>query len=772
VRSPQTFTVSQIKICVRDGEKRDEIVELGKRKTAGKTAVGAAALPNFKTWLKQQGGVKAVVGNNSGDLVFDVQDLYGIDCTEQEGLDELFGGECPFEADGYPEPPDKQFYAIVEKGLEKRYNELLAEFQAMGPSFTIYRCIDLKSLKTLRRKSLGIYWTRDAACAESIFSEDNGEDYTFRATCPASSVDWERMMYANLSPEFHEEEEVTLKERAPVEITGWMKGRPSGDKGPWKAPLPEWRRVTASAKTAKTASTNGSSTDLLYSVISEWVSYGETNRYHEELFASKLQKIEPLIPAQCKCLPKALYRACVPDHKEASGYTSWTKSIRTAQNYAATTPGKVVLKASTVNADQVVVDVASLYRYMGWNHPDVEEWDLYVEADQEVILKGPVSSEVLATPSAKTALDVENGIGQTESYERVTNSPQFKAWFAGSKITDSHGRPLVCFHGSTKDFDTFDINQTATHQDTGFMGTGFYFTPKAGVASGYAMVNENFWDDPKPGAQVYPVYLKITNPKFYHEFPMKRGTKEQADALTAKNKGEGHDGAVYVDKDGVFSEIIAYESSQIKSAIGNGGKFDPDDTRITASTKSAVKGTESARAAAEHADGDLYSRINSLREDLLDAAFNVLAQEEESMGFCVGIADAFAALIKAKIPGVRIEKRWRGVEHVFLIPALKGEKVVVDLPYRLYETRINGGWWRRNDYYEDIPPEKLRIERVYKVASGENDASCTIHHGTINDSSQIKSAIGNGGKFDPADTKITATRKRPALQPKKVEAAQ
>jgi hypothetical protein len=50
------------------------------------------------------------------------------------------------------------------------------------------------------------------------------------------------MMYANLSPKFGDEEEVTLNEAAPVEITRWMSGRPCEGNGNRNDPIPAWRQ--------------------------------------------------------------------------------------------------------------------------------------------------------------------------------------------------------------------------------------------------------------------------------------------------------------------------------------------------------------------------------------------------------------------------------------------------------------------------------------------------------------------------------------------------
>jgi len=60
-------------------------------------------------------------------------------------------------------------------------------------------------------------------------------------------------------------------------------------------------------------------------------------------------------------------------------------------------------------------------------------------------------------------------------YEAVAfeQTPAFQSWFANSKVVDYDGDPLEVYHGTTHDFDTFDLRKTYAD---GFVGGGFYFT--------------------------------------------------------------------------------------------------------------------------------------------------------------------------------------------------------------------------------------------------------------------------------------------------------
>jgi hypothetical protein len=65
-----------------------------------------------------------------------------------------------------------------------------------------------------------------------------------------------------------------------------------------------------------------------------------------------------------------------------------------------------------------------------------------------------------------------------------TESPAFKEWFGDSKVVDADGKPLVVYHGSTADFESFDSARANPESD---LGGGFYFTNATGdVGTNYA----------------------------------------------------------------------------------------------------------------------------------------------------------------------------------------------------------------------------------------------------------------------------------------------
>lgn len=95
--------------------------------------------------------------------------------------------------------------------------------------------------------------------------------------------------------------------------------------------------------------------------------------------------------------------------------------------------------------------------------------------------------------------DITEARPSSVRYKDITRTPGFKRWFAGSKVVDKRGQPLRVFHGTTSDFDAFDMERTN--------GIAFFST-KPRFASGYALSSSN------PG-NVIPVYLRITQPFDY-----------------------------------------------------------------------------------------------------------------------------------------------------------------------------------------------------------------------------------------------------------------
>lgn len=172
---------------------------------------------------------------------------------------------------------------------------------------------------------------------------------------------------------------------------------------------------------------------------------------------------------------------------------------------------------------------------------------------------------------------IEEGRGDETVLEQAvdqTNTPEFKRWFGDSKVVDAQGKPLVVYHGTEQDFDTFLPSKRPKEP-------GIFFAVHPAIASAYAGHDpQGNFHAPDMGS-VLPVYLKIENPLVVDFMGGKTGRTE---AFKRAIEG-GHDGVLlknHYDAGGVQDQWAVFRPEQIKSAIGNSGAFDPNDQNILA----------------------------------------------------------------------------------------------------------------------------------------------------------------------------------------------
>jgi hypothetical protein len=196
----------------------------------------------------------------------------------------------------------------------------------------------------------------------------------------------------------------------------------------------------------------------------------------------------------------------------------------------------------------------------------------------------PELADVVTEAHHKSFIETLLQEGIFDLIEDITQTLGFKTWFGNSKVVDSNGRPLVVYHGTSKDrdFNKFKIGKR-----------GAWFTTNPEYASEYAMQNDSqkikteldattgrlVYRDVNTASRVIPVYLKLENPaKLTKEesegfqLAVNYG-KYQAD-LFDKYKRMGHDGVDF--EDGTF---VVFEPTQIKSKY-NSGTFNPTDADI------------------------------------------------------------------------------------------------------------------------------------------------------------------------------------------------
>ncbi len=164
--------------------------------------------------------------------------------------------------------------------------------------------------------------------------------------------------------------------------------------------------------------------------------------------------------------------------------------------------------------------------------------------------------------------------GTKPTKAKQTDSPEFKAWFGDSKVVDDAGQPVVVYHGTSADFEQFELDaKTADNVKPIDSREGLFFASSAEQANLYAGTSE--------GANIKPVYLSLQNP-IVIDRPSDVG---HIAAMLKAGKKNGRDGAIIKYHDG--DHYVIFEPTQAKSSSGNRGTFDPNEPNITFSEQFA-----------------------------------------------------------------------------------------------------------------------------------------------------------------------------------------
>jgi hypothetical protein len=141
-----------------------------------------------------------------------------------------------------------------------------------------------------------------------------------------------------------------------------------------------------------------------------------------------------------------------------------------------------------------------------------------------------------------------------EELKKVFNSPEslsFKNWFGDSEMVDREGNPIIFYHGSKSDFETFDKNKIGSSTDPGWLGEGFYFYGNPHDAAQYGKVKS--------------YYLKIENPYFATDEENERlaelNNQDASREFSEDLKLQGYDGVYY--NGNMRGETVVFEPGQI-----------------------------------------------------------------------------------------------------------------------------------------------------------------------------------------------------------------
>lgn len=184
----------------------------------------------------------------------------------------------------------------------------------------------------------------------------------------------------------------------------------------------------------------------------------------------------------------------------------------------------------------------------------------------------------------------------------------FDNWFGASKVVRPDGSPQVVYHGTSADFDVFHVDHK-----------GVFFTANPDVARPYSMMRSGT-------PNTIPAFLSIQNPWTLIQYADDVPYIHQVDQTPTALKAQGYDGILCPNESGRGDVWIAFEASQIKSAIGNNGDFDPSnpDIRFRESIADDVMERAALVSAAENEEAAAKS---------LDMSHAARIERAKAMGF-------------------------------------------------------------------------------------------------------------------------------------------
>lgn len=173
----------------------------------------------------------------------------------------------------------------------------------------------------------------------------------------------------------------------------------------------------------------------------------------------------------------------------------------------------------------------------------------------------------------------------------VTDNPNFWKWFGESKVVNERGNPLVMYHATLTNVSEFKTNSKGLIFVTPSTNwAGVFISGDAGnTKSGHT----------NDGAVIMPLYVSASNPFDFENKKhvsaiairaslgpqaikeVKKGNWQRIEDRTVLEaiKFLGFDG-LYINE-GKEKNLAVFSPTQIKSATGNNGNFDPNDPDIT-----------------------------------------------------------------------------------------------------------------------------------------------------------------------------------------------
>ena len=153
------------------------------------------------------------------------------------------------------------------------------------------------------------------------------------------------------------------------------------------------------------------------------------------------------------------------------------------------------------------------------------------------------------------------------------NTPEFKAWFGDSKVVNKNGKPLVVYHGTRAEFDTFSKEKIKR-------GTGFWFSSNKETSKEYGDVKEFYLSVKNPidvnkNRNDFIRFAKEAMPEIPDDVSQHYIISEALGSTAFKEylQNKGYDAI------SLGNSYVVFAPNQIKS-VYNQGTFDPNNDNI------------------------------------------------------------------------------------------------------------------------------------------------------------------------------------------------
>jgi len=280
--------------------------------------------------------------------------------------------------------------------------------------------------------------------------------------------------------------------------------------------------------------------------------------------------------------------------------------------------------------------------YQGFDVMDMETFKDRIEKKGKKIEKSQVKAyqRVSATGKIVPVKSYQNR--KTKKPMSLTETPEFKKWFGNSKVVDANGKPSMVYHGTSTPFNIFkdfkhgihftDNEATAKQYATGIDKNlsknknskecknlereiefikeqlSKVYEKNRSLPKGQPN-DESFWTFEhkiqeleaeklnllgfNKNKLIKKVYLSMQNPSIY-DAGGEKVSLIQINTLVRDRRSKGYDGLIIKDiehgKVGNYeTHYIVFSPTQIKSATGNRGTFDPKNPDITKSIRYFIK---------------------------------------------------------------------------------------------------------------------------------------------------------------------------------------